>query len=97
MTCKDCVYATQPTTTMRCRNHGINMSDNAVVCNEFKGKPQTNGDRLRSMSNEELADFINSIFYGFHENPGMCDVCDRDSIQNCKDCWLDWLKGKVTE
>ena len=65
MTCKDCIYAVQPTTTMRCRNHGINMSDNAVVCNEFKSKPQTNGDRIRAMSDEELSDFLEGHCYQY--------------------------------
>ena len=58
-------------------------------------KPQTNADCIRAKTAEELAEFINDLFYGLHDNPGMCDVCDRDSVQNCKQCWLDWLRQEV--
>lgn len=57
----------------------------------------TNADRIRAMTDEELAEFVNDLFYGLQDNPGMCDVCDRDSVQNCKACWLDWLKASTEE
>ena len=60
-------------------------------------KPQTNADRIRSMTDEKLAEYINAIFYGFHENPGFCDVCKRDSVQNCKECWIEWLKQECAD
>ncbi len=53
---------------------------------------QTNADRIRSMTDEELAEFINDVFYTLATRPGMCDVCDNDSVTNCRECWLDWLK-----
>ena len=34
----------------------------------------TNGDRIRQMSNEELAEWLNEIF-GFDT---ACNVCDKD-------------------
>ena len=85
MTCKDCVYAVQPTTTMRCRNHGIYMSDNAVVCNEFKGRTQTNADRIRSMTDGELAKFISGKARTFGE--------EYEGYMSA----LDWLKQEVDE
>ena len=85
MTCKDCVYAVQPTTTMRCRNHGINMTDNAVVCNEFKGRTQTNADRIRSMTDGELAKFISGKARTFGE--------EYEGYMSA----LDWLKQEVDE
>lgn len=58
-------------------------------------EPMTNADRIRAMTDEKLAEVVNDLFYGLHENPGMCDVCDHDSIQNCKQCWLDWLRQEA--
>ena len=57
--------------------------------------PQTNADRIRAMTNEELAEFITGADYGFGERPGMCDVCDTVTVQHCEECWLDWLKQEA--
>lgn len=88
MTCKDCIYASQPTTTMRCRNHGINMSDNAVVCNEFKDKPKTKADRVRAMTDEKLAAQIVEWIEGVDPETGT--LYDNDIGR-----WLDWLKQEA--
>ena len=58
-------------------------------------KPMTNADKIRQMSDEELAEFITGAAYDFVERPGMCDVCDTVTVQHCKGCWLDWLKQEV--
>lgn len=51
----------------------------------------TNADRVRAMTNEELAMFIaawRSCPEGhFLEDP---------NCFSCKRCWLDWLKQEVT-
>ena len=63
-------------------------------------KPTTNADRIRAMTDEELAGFINDTEYGFIDRPGMCDVCAQHRIQNCYNCyqcWLDWLKQEAEE
>lgn len=49
-------------------------------------KPMTNGDRIRSMSDEELADFITD---------DMCGLICGDPLAcegQCKQKMLDWLK-----
>lgn len=53
-------------------------------------KSITNADRIRSMSDEELAEFFSetccpSKFGG----KGNCNV-------GCVECWLDWLKQEAT-
>ena len=96
MTCKDCVFASQPTTTMRCINHGINMSDNAVVCNEFKGRSQTNADRIRAMTDEELAEFM-AKNVGCNECPFFVTCRSAPQDRECSDRWLDWLQQEVRE
>jgi hypothetical protein len=54
----------------------------------------TNADRIRAMSDEELAFFISS-------KKGSCavgGVCvPRYDDWECGDCWLDWLKQEVED
>ena len=55
------------------------------------GKPVTNADRIRAMSDEELAEFIdrcemNDIDYA----KTFCDLCNGQ--YECDQCRLDWLK-----
>lgn len=57
----------------------------------------SNADRIRAMTDEELADFINDTEYGFIDRPGMCDVCDHHRIKACCECWLEWLKREADE
>lgn len=57
----------------------------------------TNADRIRAMSDEELAETIVHT-YG---NGGVCPpnhknlYCSLDGV--CDKCWLAWLKEEVTE
>ena len=58
------------------------------------GKPQTNADRIRAMTDEELAFLI-----GNGCPPACVKPCREylsvDGDTNCTDCWLDWLKSPV--
>ena len=51
-------------------------------------KPITNADRIRAMSDEELAEFIG-------DGP-LLDICPHNCLEDldrpCKVCILDWLK-----
>ena len=54
--------------------------------------PLTNADRIRSMSDEEMAEFISSI--------PMCVGKDEDlncEIDVCKECFLKWLRQPAEE
>ena len=55
--------------------------------------PLTNSDRIRSMTDEELADFLNEV------NMTSCSCAMGKSPCDAKDCpcWLDWLKEEVKE
>lgn len=78
----------------KCMDKGcLGFEHEITECESFV--PQTNADRIRAMTDEELADFINDTEYGFIDRPGMCDVCDHHRIKDCKNCWLDWLKSPV--
>ena len=67
---------------------------NSMACKHFKGKKITNGDVLRQMSNEELADYMSDT-----------DVhaCMKDDTRHCNEdwdchrCWLEWLNSEVEE
>lgn len=56
-------------------------------------KPITNADRIRSMTDEELADRI----MGFVR----CEACEREfhiecnPLMTCRGVWLEWLKRPV--
>lgn len=51
----------------------------------------TNADKIRAMTDEELAHF-------WETRPDACPpigtIC---SGKNCYDCWLDWLEQEVEE
>ena len=58
-------------------------------------RPQTNGDRLRNMSDEELAELLTTGKHGFD-----CFEC-RSNMHDCEaDCaagCLEWLRSAATE
>lgn len=62
-----------------------------IDCANFapKQKPQTNADRIRAMSDEELVQWVG------------LDSCPKDAEctlpVNCEKCWLGWLKGPVKD
>lgn len=56
-------------------------------------KPKmTNGDKIRQMSNEELAKYLSST------DVNACmkdrDYC-KEEIWRCDECWLEWLNSEV--
>lgn len=55
-------------------------------------KPQTNADRIRSMTDEELAEVL---FGSCIEHMGV-DECSHPE-EACKSCVLDWLKAESEE
>ena len=54
--------------------------------------PQTNADRIRSMTDEELAEVL---FGSCIEHMGV-DECSHPE-ESCKSCVLDWLKEESEE
>ena len=67
-------------------------------CRLYNAKPKTNADRIRAMSDEELAKCIYEIGFDCHlcseherlsDNPFLCnEKCDEKCVQHC----LEWLK-----
>lgn len=70
-------------------------------CPVFERKvTMTNGDRIRAMTDEELADKISAMI---HMDCLNCVVLQNDCIAwenssvDCKAAWLDWLKQEAEE
>ena len=62
--------------------------------------PMTNADRIRNMSDEELADFLVRVNCAYAED---CMVgievckCDDCADMDCVDCFLEWIQAEVKE
>lgn len=63
--------------------------------------PKTNGDRIRSMSDEELAVQIADWVSGDCPSIDFCPKPRNDVTHKVEcipwKCWLDWLKQEATE
>ena len=58
------------------------------ICDKFV--PMTQGDKIRNMTDEELAEFIGGL--------GACISNDDEycyKFKNCNDCRLEWLKSEA--
>lgn len=59
-------------------------------------KPQTNVDRIRSMTDEELANLLDEVETGsFMEDKYPCSECTEKI--NCDVCFLEWLRAESEE
>ena len=56
-------------------------------------KPQTNADRIRAMTDEDLAEFLNTVNTEFCSSVMGKSPC---RAENCP-CWLEWLKEEATD
>ena len=60
-------------------------------CYQFKGRKQTNADRIRAMTDEEIARvFTSDLCELLCHSPCICDF-------ECESHMLDWLKQEVKE
>lgn len=95
--CKGCAYVYRGEHEAPCIKCAQNASDNY--------KRMTNADRIRSMSDEELAEYLlNSCDNPIMEfNEDMCDLCDiYESGRQCDDLYckkaiVNWLQSEVEE
>ena len=67
--------------------------DNGIIKGHMESI-RTNADRIRSMTDEELANFITSIDGDYPCPPDNSCSC-RSS--NCMKGWLEWLKKEVKD
>lgn len=79
----------------KCTNcgHYFHEEDFPMCVLDSVPKPKTNGDRIRAMTDEELADWL-----GVYCNGQTVQEVGKPCISgmgSCKECWLDWLKQEV--
>lgn len=99
MTCLNCKHNKILRGKENCKDYQFcleqknrNSPDYAKECEFYE--PKTNADKIRSMTDEELADFIQRVEIGdFNCNDygkTFCDMCDGQ--YECDDCLKYWLK-----
>lgn len=64
---------------------------NPGFCGDIELAPQTNADRIRAMSDEELAAYLERLSISGCPEPA------RKCWANCVDCFADWLKQPVKD
>ena len=60
-------------------------------------KPKTRADRIRSFSDEELAEFIRELNERCLAGAGMVDCSNNTDCIDCKGVVLEWLQSEVEE
>ena len=56
---------------------------------------KTNADRIRAMTDEELAEYICKVQY---REGDVCPPTHNCAVDKaCVKCWLDWLKEEASE
>ena len=61
-------------------------------------KPMTNADRIRNMTDEELAEFLVRVNGAYAKDCMVgIEVCKYDDCadMDCEDCFLEWLQAEV--
>ena len=94
---KGSVTKTEMLITKACVDKAIEIVKQGGVSDLFESKNQTNADRIRHMSDEELADYIFGV--SVHEKPCVlcsddCDFCELTD-EECKNRTLEWLQSEV--
>lgn len=80
-TCSECRFLGSAKETGLCEKRQICLyPEERPVCSKFEQKVVTNGDKIRQMSNEELAELLT--------NPP-CFICSKgDAGGECTDTWV---------
>ena len=58
----------------------------------FSANRPSNADKIRDMTDEELAKYIDRVLSAAIPPTHNCSCCE---FQNCEECWLDWLKQEA--
>lgn len=93
--CKNCGWLSWVTTTdtsYYCTFIGGKiLGDLSYFCQAWKPTAQTNADKIRAMSDEELAYWISDHADCNNRCEAWKDGC-MNSDSTCIEAWLDWLK-----
>ena len=91
----DCMECTN---FIKCHYSG-QLTGRLTSCPDFKQKPKTNADRIRAMSDEELAKYLLDVEQGNFTidccNDRFCDT--QNCCHDCTEAAIKWLKQPVEE
>ena len=97
--CENCGWSKVVESSVFCEYSGKGtFRENCCEAWKPKNNPITNADKIRQMSDEELAEFLAKQEYRKPTFDGWLPLCnhvmgDRICHRNgCKECWIDWLK-----
>lgn len=68
--------------------------DSIIECEDFENKQKTNADRIRAMTDEDIANFLCDIGECNRRCPAKIGDCIF-SDSTCRSAWLDWLKEEA--
>lgn len=80
----------------RCTAEGCCLDYLGTACKRYRAREcpdvqRTNAERIRDMSDEELAEVLGVVLHSQH---GKCYNCDGE---DCRACWLNWLQQPAPE
>lgn len=91
--CRDCKYFKNGC-GFSDADEKLELNGNFIACGQFKRKVQTNADKIRNMSDEELAEFLDNVFNNFFDGFEFpCDACSER--MNCEICFKEWLQSEA--
>ena len=96
--CENCKYAEYGNIGLICMGHkGMPHTSPYGWCDSWKSSRQSNADRIRAMTDEELATFM----FTANGCPMWVSEYSCKEDKGCHGakgaCWLDWLKQEATE
>lgn len=89
-TCGECKYFVRSEYLDVCTVFCEDYKSECLCCDYFN--PRTNGDKIRQMSDEELAKK-----FGYPCPPLYKKHCRGDNPEECAECWLNWLKQEAKD
>lgn len=95
-----CVYRTQDN---KCEFYSDYGKGIVSYCDfdDCEDKKPSKADRIRAMTDEELADHFTQFYYDGPKFycPAVADVGEGACAANydCRQCWLDWLKEEAKD
>ena len=87
-TCGECKVFELDEIAAICHKHCLICNDDAPACEDFELKVITNGDKIRQMSNADLA-----RKFGYPCPPIPEKHCKGINNEECTECWLNWLNA----
>lgn len=92
-----CVYCTED---LRCTKYGGDGVVSFCVLGPCHDETPSNADRIRSMTDEELAEM--HVGVGCPPGTGLNELCLDENGEEllctpprCRECWLDWLREEA--